>query len=221
MWLLRACAPRAWSAQFLIKKVKKSKSDPVFESAAEKLLIAPLSLCPEPLKRVGACDAWMQHPTERHLADPMYASLRRWTAKTPVPTVITPEMTIAAMDEANVSIGLAAAWCGPQGWMISHDEVATLSEAYPERIIGVASADLYRPMDAVRELRRAVKELGFKAVRVVPWLWNLPPNDRRYYPLYAECIELEIPFLHTGGAHGPPAAVGDRSPNSLPRRSGA
>ncbi len=24
----------------------------------------------------------------------------------------------------------------------------------------------------------------------MPWLWGLPPNDRRYYPLYAECIEL-------------------------------
>jgi uncharacterized protein len=112
-------------------------------------------------------------------------------------------MTIAAMDEANVSIGLAAAWCGPQGWMISHDEVEALSEADPERIIGVASADLYRPMDAVRELRRAVKELGFKAVRVVPWLWNLPPNDRRYYPLDAECIELEIPFCTQVGHTGP------------------
>jgi len=32
-------------------------------------------------------------------------------------------------------------------------------------------------MEAVRELRRAVKELGFRALRVVPWLWSLPPND--------------------------------------------
>ena len=58
-------------------------------------------------------------------------------------------------------------------------------------------------MDAVRELRRCVRELGLRALRVVPWLWNLPPNDRRYYPLYAECIELGIPFCLQVGHTGP------------------
>jgi hypothetical protein len=37
-----------------------------------------------------------------------------------------------------------------------------------------------RPMAAVRELRRSVRELGFRALRIVPWLWDLPPDDRRY-----------------------------------------
>jgi uncharacterized protein len=148
-------------------------------------------------------DAWMQHPTPRHSADPMFASLRRWTAKNPRPAVITPEMTIAAMDEGNVSLGLSAAWCAPHGWMISHDEVAEVAADYPSRIIGVASADLSRPMGAVRELRRAVKDLGFKALRIVPWLWNLPPTDRRFYPLFAECVELGIPFCTQVGHTGP------------------
>lgn len=48
-------------------------------------------------------------------------------------------------------------------------------------------------MEAVRELRRCVKDFGFKGLRVLLWLWELPPDDRRYYPLYAECIELDIP----------------------------
>lgn len=148
-------------------------------------------------------DAWMQHPTDRHSNDPMFASLRRWTAKTPRPPVITPEMTIASMDKANVAIGMTAAWRAPHGWMISHDEVHAFAKAYPDRIVGVASADLFRPMEAVRELRRAVKQLGFKALRVVPWLWGLPPNDRRYYPLYAECVELGIPFCTQVGHTGP------------------
>ncbi|MBR1223974.1 MULTISPECIES: amidohydrolase family protein [unclassified Bradyrhizobium] len=148
-------------------------------------------------------DAWMQHPTERHSANEMFASLRRWTRATPRPAVITPEMTISAMDEGHVTAGLAAAWCAPDGWMISNDEVAAVAAAYPDRIIGVASASLHKPMDAVRELRRAVKQLGFRALRVVPWLWNLPPTDRRYYPLYAECIELDIPFCTQVGHTGP------------------
>jgi len=38
---------------------------------------------------------------------------------------------------------------------------------------------------------------------VVPWLWNAPPTDRRYYPLYAECVRLRIPFCTQVGHTGP------------------
>jgi predicted TIM-barrel fold metal-dependent hydrolase len=58
-------------------------------------------------------------------------------------------------------------------------------------------------MEPVRELRRCVKDLGFRGLRVVPWLWGLPPNDRRYYPLYAECVELGVPFCTQVGHTGP------------------
>lgn len=147
-------------------------------------------------------DAWMQQTTERFARHEMLATLRRWTRSEDRPA-ITPQMTIAAMDEGGVDIALASAWCGPEGWLISHDEVAALVRAHPGRVLGVASADLWNPMEAVRELRRAVKQLGFRALRVVPWLWRLPPNDRRYYPLYAECVELGIPFLTQVGHTGP------------------
>ena len=68
---------------------------------------------------------------------------------------------------------------------------------------GLAAVDLLDPVRAVRELRRCVVELGFKGLRVVPWLWGLPPNDRRYYPLYAECVELGVPFCTQVGHTGP------------------
>jgi len=107
------------------------------------------------------------------------------------------------MDQADVEVGLTAAWWGPQGALISNDEVASFVEEYPGRLIGVASVNLLKPMEAVRELRRCVRELGFRALRIVPWLWGLPPDDRRYYPLYAECIELDIPFCLQVGHTGP------------------
>ncbi|MEU1035083.1 amidohydrolase family protein [Streptomyces mirabilis] len=68
---------------------------------------------------------------------------------------------------------------------------------------GVAGADLTRPVQAVRELRRAVEELGFVALRVVPWLWELPPTHRLYYPLYAACVALGVPFCTQVGHTGP------------------
>lgn len=154
-------------------------------------------------KHTRIIDVWMQHPTPRHSSHEVFASLKRWTRHHDRPATITPEITIAAMDKGNVSIGLSAAWSSPSGWLISHDEVAEIAKAYPDRIIGVASADLDKPMEAVRELRRVVKDLNFRALRIVPWIWKLPPTDRRYYPLFAECVELGIPFCTQVGHTGP------------------
>jgi hypothetical protein len=148
-------------------------------------------------------DAWIQHPTPGFLSHPMFESLRRWMGAGSVPAEVPVEMTVAALDAANVERALVSAWWGPGGPIISNDEVAALVRARPDRFFGIASVDLSRPMDAVRELRRCVRTLGFRAVRVLPWLWRLPPNDRRYYPIYAECIELGVPFCLQVGHTGP------------------
>jgi predicted TIM-barrel fold metal-dependent hydrolase len=148
-------------------------------------------------------DVWMQHPTQRFMQHPMFESLRRWTGGQMPTDELPVEFTLSAMDGGNVDVGMITAWYGPDGALISNDEVAALVEAHPDRFIGVASVDLRDPVPAVRELRRCVNELGFKALRVVPWLWGLPPNDRRYYPLYAECVDLGIPFCTQVGHTGP------------------
>jgi predicted TIM-barrel fold metal-dependent hydrolase len=70
-------------------------------------------------------------------------------------------------------------------------------------------------MAAVRELRRAVRELDCRALRLLPWLWNLPPDDRRYDPLYAECVELDIPICLRVAHTGPLAPLRARNVDSL------
>ncbi len=136
-------------------------------------------------------DAWAQHPTVRFTQDPMFDSLLPLSD------------TLSAMDDAGVSISLLSAWVGPQSVMISNDEVARFVAAAPGRFVGVGSVDISRPMEAVREIRRCVRDLGFKAIRVLPWLWELPPTHARFYPVYAECCELGIPFCTQVGHTGP------------------
>lgn len=147
-------------------------------------------------------DAWMQHPTPDFLAHPMFESLRRW-AGVAMPTEVPVDSTVAAMRGGGVSRALVSAWWGPNGPILPNDLVADVVRAAPELFVGVASVPLDRPMEAVRELRRCVQELGFKALRIIPWVWGLPPNDRRYYPLYAECVELGVPFCLQVGHTGP------------------
>jgi predicted TIM-barrel fold metal-dependent hydrolase len=148
-------------------------------------------------------DAWMQHPTLRFWRDPMFESLRRWTKSKAPDRELPLAVTIEAMDRGSVTLGLICAWHGPSGALISNDEVASFIREFPDRLVGVAAVDLAKPMEAIRELRRCVKKLGFRALRIVPWLWGLPPNNRRYYPLYAECVELGIPVCLQVGHTGP------------------
>jgi uncharacterized protein len=148
-------------------------------------------------------DAWMQHPTPEFLSQPMFESLRRWSRDKLGGGEIPLEATVAAMDEAGVRLGLVSAWWGPQGPLIPNDAVAAFVGRYPDRLAGIASVNLHRPMEGVRELRRCVRTLGFRGLRIIPWLWDLPPDDRRYYPLYAECTELGIPFCLQVGHTGP------------------
>ncbi|MFY2860120.1 amidohydrolase family protein, partial [Mycobacterium sp. THU-M104] len=148
-------------------------------------------------------DVWMQHPTLRFLRSEMLASLRRWTGGPMPDTEVPIDATVASLDDAGVELGLLSAWRGPGSQdLVSNDEVAEWVGLHPKRCAGVATADLDRPMDAVRELRRRVDE-GFVDLRVVPWLWDAPPTDRRYYPLFAARVDLGVPFCTQVGHTGP------------------
>lgn len=155
-------------------------------------------------------DAWIQHPTARQFGDPIFDSLRRWTRGT-VPEVELPvSMTVAAMEQAGVDRAMTTAWAAPRNIMISNDEVAAFVEQGEGKLVGVGSVDISKPMKAVREIRRCVLELGFKAIRILPWLWEVPPTDRRFYPVYTACCDLGVPFCTQIGHTGPlmPSEVG-------------
>lgn len=118
-------------------------------------------------------------------------------------TGVTAAEMVAMLDRAGIERALLTAWHRPGQWLISNDQVAEMVREFPERLVGVASVNLERPLEAVHELERAVVELGFKALRLLPWLWNRPPNDKFYFPLYVKCIELGIPFCCQVGHTGP------------------
>jgi hypothetical protein len=123
---------------------------------------------------------------------------------------LTPQETIALMDAAGITQILLAAWYRPGQAVFSNAQVAEYTRAYPDRIYGLASVDLHNPVTAVAELEHYVKNEGFKGLRIVPWLWNLPPSDAHYWPLYVKCVELNVPFFTQVGHTGPlcPSEVG-------------
>ena len=114
-----------------------------------------------------------------------------------------PAQIVEQMDAAGVDKLMLCAWCRPERWLVTNDRVSEHVEAFPDRFVGVACVDLSNPVQAVRELDECVRHRGFKALRIVPWLWKLPPNDKLYYPLYVKCVELGIPFCTQVGHTGP------------------
>jgi predicted TIM-barrel fold metal-dependent hydrolase len=92
---------------------------------------------------------------------------------------------VAQMDRAGVTRGLFRA--------ANNADTAAIVRAYPDRFIGMAYISPFDGMPGVRELERLVKEEGLRALSVGSLYEGIPPNDRRFYPLYAKCVELGIP----------------------------
>ena len=85
------------------------------------------------------------------------------------------------------------------------EAVLAFSKAHPDRFALAAYVDPRRGMPALRELEALVRSEPVVIARAVPFMINLPPDDRAYYPLYAKCIELALPISVNTGIPGPPA----------------
>ena len=82
--------------------------------------------------------------------------------------------------------------------IVSNEQVADLVEKEP-RFIGFASVDPNLP-EAPAQLERAVRHLGLRGLKLDPSFQRFDPNDqKRAYPVYQTCADLDIPvLLHAG-----------------------
>jgi predicted TIM-barrel fold metal-dependent hydrolase len=76
---------------------------------------------------------------------------------------------------------------------------------HPERFFGMFGVDPNKGMESVRELERAVGDDGVRAAHV--WGTGLNPqvpvDDKKMYPIYAKCVELDLPIIVYAGVPGP------------------
>jgi uncharacterized protein len=88
---------------------------------------------------------------------------------------------------------------------VGHTSSEQALAAHPDRFFGSYHANPNRGMDEVREIVRMHQTHGIKAVTGFPsgTVPQVPINDKRWYPIYAKCIELDLPFCCTVGVPGP------------------
>lgn len=114
-------------------------------------------------------------------------------------------ITLQEMDHCGVALGMIGD---------PYDEIgARALREHPDRFVASIAVDPNDITAAVRRIRRAKDEHDVKSVTSFPAGCNpqVPVSDRRYYPVYQTCVDLDIPMIINAGIAGPrvPSACQD------------
>ncbi|WKZ11163.1 MAG: amidohydrolase family protein [Gammaproteobacteria bacterium] len=113
---------------------------------------------------------------------------------------VTMEHYLEKMDRAGIErsllIAVRAGDINVRGsFEIPYERVHEICVRYRGRFAGLAGIDPFRGMQGLRDLERAVRELGFVGAHLYPHWCELAPDHAKYYPYYAKCCELDIPIM--------------------------
>ena len=106
---------------------------------------------------------------------------------------------IAKMDAAGVEkvfVTQTKMWSYWNKWMYMDttlEEVTQYTLRYPDRFVGLAGYNPFRMKESLSEIETAVTKHGFRGVYIHIYGFDIPIHDRKMYPLYAKCVELDIP----------------------------
>ncbi len=91
------------------------------------------------------------------------------------------------------------------GVTANRDRIMQAVEKHPNRFFLSYEANPNFGMDEVRKIERFHKEHKIKAVTAFPsgLCPQVPVNDKKWYPIYAKLVELDIPFCPCMGVPGP------------------
>ena len=116
--------------------------------------------------------------------------------------------TLAMMDHH----GIDKAMIGSGG----ENQVRALRE-HPDRFLPSMGVDPNDGMKAVEAIVRQYETTGLKALAGFPAGYSpqVPINDKRWYPIYAKCVELDIPVFMCTGVPGPRVPMACQKPELL------
>ena len=158
--------------------------------------------------RPRAIDCWLNLPTGMEYRPEFLVRVARdyFKREKEMFTATPLEEVLRQMDAAGVERAILTMNAQDPG------PVAEVARAFPERFICSTVIDPAAGMEAVRLLERLVAHHGLRLARVVPFLVGRAPNDKIYYPLYAKCIELDLPISVNTGIPGPPMPAEPQRP---------
>ena len=105
-------------------------------------------------------------------------------------------ITVREMDRFGVEYGMIGC----------EDEISQQAlKNHPDRFIPSMSIDPNKGMDDIRRMVKNYELWGIKSVTAFPagCVPQVPINDKKFYPFYAKCCELDIPIFVCAGVPGP------------------
>lgn len=150
----------------------------------------------------------------RHISA-LSARINKEQAPTLKPRLGSAEAKLADMDRMGVDLQILSPappqyyyWAEPDLGLASarliNDTIAATVEAHPDRFAGLGTVPMQQPELAVREMRRAVKELGLRGIEISTNVDGADLSEDRFAPVFAAAEELGIViFMHPlGFSHG-------------------
>jgi predicted TIM-barrel fold metal-dependent hydrolase len=106
------------------------------------------------------------------------------------------DITVKAMDQYGVERAPMA---------VRGDDQRRALKDHPDRFFPMGMVDPNRGMDTVRQMVRDYEEWGIKSVTCFPagLMPQVDISDKKFYPVYAKCVELDIPIFLNVGVPGP------------------
>ncbi len=111
---------------------------------------------------------------------------------------ITPEEMIAQMDEYNIEKTVISTY--------PIQESLDAVDKYPDRLIGAAWVNPNEP-GCLDQVRNAVEDHGFRAIKLHPLFHSYLPNDESVFPIARLAKEYDIPLMFHAG-HPPFSFLG-------------
>ena len=113
--------------------------------------------------------------------------------------------TIMEMDKYGIELAMLGVGEGEGEGDGDFDEQSQAVLDRPDRFIGGYECNPHKGMEEVRTIRRLKEKYDIKAVSAFPC--GLHPQvslaDKRWYPIFVTCIDLDIPFCPCVGVPGP------------------
>lgn len=106
--------------------------------------------------------------------------------------------TLEKMDEFNIERALI-------GVSLSDEVAQQALRQHPDRFIASCGTEPNDGMEDIRNIVRLHEEFDIRAVSAFPagCVPQVPINDKRFYPVYAKCVELDIAIFCCVGVPGP------------------
>ena len=103
--------------------------------------------------------------------------------------------TVGQMDRFGIAVGLVGVT----------EKGIEARRRHPDRFVMQLNVNPHEGVDALRKMARAKEEHDIVSVMCFPagQVPQVPINDKKMYPIYAKCVELDLPMCVNAGVPGP------------------